>query len=464
MMKLYRKNPHKIAAPTMTFVNNFDTDNFEDEEMIELSETTATILKSQTINDTTPGSILCDFQVLINAIGADGIVSSGKYCLIPAKLLEDINQQLSKPIKITLQRVQQKSYPPIHGLYLLLRATGIVSAVGQGKTQKLILNAEILHSWQQLNPTERYCTLLEAWMLHTHQEILGDRRGSASDGNMVVRLWPLIMTKQHLSFPSYRDQDRISHAFGDHNLALLEMFGILQIETGKTEAGKGWRMKSIDVLPWGDAIMELLHNAEFVTSANLFSCPNVADGFNNLQPLLSPYFPLWQQTLMVPTMPFRSGRHIFKVTLGKCWRRIAIAGDATLWDFSRLILDSVDFDSDHLDMFTYKNLRGHKIEVFHPYAQEAPTTDEVTIGSLPLEIDSAMEYLFDFGDNWRFKILLEEIEHMPDLAGITQDNKEIESSAKKKKSRKKLANQWRGEVLETQGKAPEQYPDYGDEY
>jgi hypothetical protein len=45
-------------------------------------------------------------------------------------------------------------------------------------------------------------------------------------------------------------------------------------------------------------------------------------------------------------------------------------------------------------------------------------------------------YLFDFGDNWEFQLLLEEIK--PEVRILY------------------------GEMIGSQGKAPEQYPDWGD--
>jgi hypothetical protein len=62
-------------------------------------------------------------------------------------------------------------------------------------------------------------------------------------------------------------------------------------------------------------------------------------------------------------------------------------------------------------------------------------TDIVKIGSLPLSIGSSMEYIFDFGDWWEFKIELEKIQSdatQTDYVGI----------------------------IEQFGDAPEQYPDW----
>jgi hypothetical protein len=58
----------------------------------------------------------------------------------------------------------------------------------------------------------------------------------------------------------------------------------------------------------------------------------------------------------------------------------------------------------------------------------------VKIADLPLAVGSVMEYLFDFGDNWEFQLQLEEIK--PDLPpGYS-------------------------EIIASEGKAPEQYPDW----
>jgi len=70
--------------------------------------------------------------------------------------------------------------------------------------------------------------------------------------------------------------------------------------------------------------------------------------------------------------------------------------------------------------------------------EEALKTPEVLIGDLPLQPNATMAYLYDFGNNWEFQVTLERIDP-PDDA-LKQPI-----------------------ILETQGKAPEQYPSWGDE-
>ncbi|NEQ51647.1 MAG: hypothetical protein F6K11_16160, partial [Leptolyngbya sp. SIO3F4] len=194
------------------------------------------LLNKQTITNDQPGTILQDFQVLVEAVGIDGIAASGKRHQIPLKLLPDINQSLGNPLELDLKRPQQKSYSPIHGLYLLLRATGIVRVVAKGKKQLLILNPPVYDTWQQLNLTERYFTLLEAWLIRGNADMLGDERsGSLSEGDRVLRFWSdlILNHKKVRSFRKYNEQDHLSYWPGFHNLALMEMFGFLKITSGK---------------------------------------------------------------------------------------------------------------------------------------------------------------------------------------------------------------------------------------
>ena len=104
-------------------------------ESAALSETEIATLKQQVITEGGPGSILKDFQILLDFVGDTGIVVSGKHCLIPLKHLSELNQSLTAPIQLDLKRPKQKSFPPINGLYLILRASGLGQIVNQGKKE-----------------------------------------------------------------------------------------------------------------------------------------------------------------------------------------------------------------------------------------------------------------------------------------------------------------------------------------
>ena len=405
-----------------------------------LSEDVIALLQQQKITETEPGKILQDFQTLLDFVGEKGIPVSGKQNLLPMKSLAELNQHLSEPIQIALKRPQQKSYPPINGLYLLLRASGLGQIENRGKKPFLVLNSELLSSWQIFNPTERYCTLLETWLIHANDELLGEGRNNFNEGTKCLQSWPLITqnAQKGRKFRNYAEQQTLNYSPGLHNLALMKVFGLLQVESGQPQAGKGWRIKMVKKLPFGEALMQTVVRAFFGEGIIWESEENTAISFGVLQPTLQTYFPEWQNILSIPEPEIGSGVYTFKVSLGKIWRRIAISSQMTLETLSSLILQSVNFDCDHLDMFRYKNPLGRTIEITHPYADGYPSTDEVSIGELSLKEGATMTYIFDFGDWWEFDLKLEK---------IAPDEKRTDYGA----------------IIESKGLAPEQYPSWEDE-
>jgi hypothetical protein len=132
--------------------------------------------------------------------------------------------------------------------------------------------------------------------------------------------------------------------------------------------------------------------------------------FGAWQPIFQPFFPLWLENLRFPERKPRNGTFVFRVSLGKIWRLIAMPSGKTLDDLVQMILRSVKFDNDHLHAFTYRDRMGATMRVNHPAMDTPPYTDLVRIGALPLEPGQTMDLTYDFGDNWQFTVKLERIE------------------------------------------------------
>jgi hypothetical protein len=138
---------------------------------------------------------------------------------------------------------------------------------------------------------------------------------------------------------------------------------------------------------------------------------NVNVVFGELQTHFQPFFPEWENNLVfTSSSEFTEGIYIFKVSLAKAWRRIAIPAKLELDCLSDSILDAFDFDKDHLYQFRYKDRFGRSGQISHPYCEESPSTTQVRVGELPLQPGDRMIFLFDFGDNWEFDVQLEEIQ------------------------------------------------------
>jgi hypothetical protein len=316
---------------------------------------------------------------------------------------------------------------------LLLRASGLSHVKHVGKKQILVLDEALLQSWTKLNPTERYFTLLEAWMIWGNEEILGERYDPTGNLFKCLRFWSRIPDKG-LTFAKYTDQNDLAYSPGIYNIALLDLFGFVSVKSGKAEAGKGWRITRVQRLPFGDAMLQFLFTIYgkkgFVWAAQ----GNVNVTFGELETDFNPLFPEWKNNLVLTQSEFSEGIYVFKVSLGKAWRRIAIPAKLKLDWLSDSILDAFDFDNDHLYEFRYKDRFGRSGQVSHPYCEDSSSTAQVRVGELPLQPGDRMIFLFDFGDNWEFDVLLEEIQP---------------PSAKIKKPK----------ILEMQGEAPKQYWD-----
>lgn len=398
-------------------------------------------LRDLTIREDAPGSILRDFEALLGYFREGDLPITGTLQL-PNRVLPEINARLTHPLQLRLKRPRQKSYPHIQGLYLLARASGLTCVGGTGKKPLLSVDHAVYSVWEHLNPTERYGTLLESWLLRGRPEIVGEpgsRLFSVSENFTDWLRFSSGIPDEGVQIAGDNDaENRLRYIPGWHPLALLELFGLIGVQHGSPEPGKGWRIERIDRTRLGDALLALLLPEFLGDSGGIFELDELEDHapVGVLQPVFQPYFPEWRNSLSLPEETFREGTHIFKVSLGGIWFRIAVSGDEVLDALAYAILRAVEFDHDHLYMFSYRNRFGALEEVHHPYMDEGPWTNEVRVGDVPLRVGGTMIYLFDFGDNWKFDVTLEQV----DTDRIVK----------------------KPVVLEAHGEPPEQYPGWDD--
>ncbi|MCP4108279.1 MAG: hypothetical protein GY749_22505 [Desulfobacteraceae bacterium] len=206
----------------------------------------AEILSRQIISEKTPGSILRDFETVLNFIITDrpGLTEKGN--LLPLKALPKINNDLTFPLKFDLKRPGHGSYPNITGLYLLIRAAGL-SYVERTLTAhtKIVPDEEVCMSWHRLNLTERYFTLLETWLFKAKPEILKQDRTFETNLNRWFVFFANVPSIG-VNFSSTRKYEYLfSHSSGLYTITLMEMFGLIYVRHRNPEKGKKWRPESI---------------------------------------------------------------------------------------------------------------------------------------------------------------------------------------------------------------------------
>ncbi|TYQ29043.1 plasmid pRiA4b ORF-3 family protein [Pseudanabaena sp. UWO311] len=422
------------------------------QEKAPLSESSKQLLSKQVFTTNQPNTIVQDFETFIEFLQLHKVEVSANQNAIAPKYLADINERLSHPTKIDFQRPSQKSYPYIHGLYLLLRSSAIAQVQLDKKKNILRIDPQILQLWQELNDTEKYFNLLATWIFYAHEGIMDNASRSLNDWWYIFNFWNNLPAKG-LNFTSSKDEDWLRQ-LRLHNVALLYLFGFIEVKDAEPLAGKGWRITEAKPLPFGTALMHLLHATDWqrgmfleyeeeLEEERLLGVDVVVQQSTPTEILQEEFqaldlFPEWEKNLQLPEAESKDGVFIFKVSLKTAWRKIAIPSNLTLYDFSSAILKAFNFDNDHLHQFTYKDRQGCKQRITHPYSQDPPSTDEVLIRDWQIGIGDRITYVFDFGDWWEFNVVLESIE---------------EPDPKFKKAK----------VVDKKGKASEQYPDYDEE-
>ena len=405
----------------------------------ELTSTQIQCLKNQRFNDNEPGTLLKDFSSLLDFIGTTGIPVSKKNHLFAIKLLPQLNQLMSNPLDVKLKRPQQKSFPHINGLYLLLRASGLTHIVSEKKETKLILNNKVFADWKSMNQSECYFALFYAWWHQGNDEIIGEHCQGLSQnyfyGNghfFLETLGQGLDVKTDLRGLSY-----LRYRPGLHNLALMELFGFIQIKQDATLNKENWPIDTIKPTKWGSALLNYFFRHASSLEEMLFE-PSENNQAEPWSSELKSYIPNWKKSLIQPDKAvIEDGVVIFKVSLGKVYRKLAIPSGISLDELADCILAAFNFSNDHLYEFIYKNDYGIKERVVHPYAESDDDlyTSECIVGELPLYEGMEITFHFDFGDDWRFQVVVESI--------AAED---ISFSEPK--------------VIENHGKPPEQYPDW----
>ncbi|MFC2036411.1 plasmid pRiA4b ORF-3 family protein [Chloroflexota bacterium] len=373
-------------------------------------------LRALEVSEDGPGTVLRDFQMLLSFVQEQQLPASKVYRLPPRKVLPEINARLAQPIELGLKQPQLKSYPHIHGLYLLLRANGLGCIRGTSAKPVLAIDEAVYDAWSSLNPTERYFTLLETWLVRGYPEIVGERGNRVRFiGDYFLDCADLVYAAQGDGLP-VADSDRAEWYYryspGLYGVALLELFGFLTVQHGRPQEGLAWQIEHVSSTPLGTAVFALLAEGPFGDLRKVRELEDAPpESFGVLQPTFQPYVPAWRTNLSLPVWAFREGVHVFKVSLWRgLWRRIAVPGRLTMDALATAIINAFEFTHDHLYRFSYRNSFGVETHITHPYLEEEPFTSEVLIGQVPLREGQSMIYLYDFGDQWEFDVTLERVD------------------------------------------------------
>lgn len=179
------------------------------------------------------GTIIKDFNALLAFIEEKGAVALTKSeTAFSMPYLEPLNEILSNPQKTGLSRPQQKAFPYINSLFLLLRLS-LLALVKKEKNKSIIcIDPSALNSWKQLKPVEQYGHLLTYLFHPDANAILGEN----SFKLLQNILWLHNDKKRVLEEINSKKWNALPH----YQVAALDLFGILSIKPMALKVRKGW--------------------------------------------------------------------------------------------------------------------------------------------------------------------------------------------------------------------------------
>ena len=197
---------------------------------------------------------------------------------------------------------------------MLLRSSGLALIDTASKKPRLQLDPVVLASWQSLNGAERYFALLKAWWVRSSEEAIGERPSWEDAMTKVMNFISQFQRTGKQVYETPQDSTGLRYRPGFHNLALMELFGLLEIRTLASVEGQGWHPAQMSLTDWGKSLAN--HYADFIEQARAPNTdpviPSLDFGalfdplvrFEQWSLVLRPEINGWQNELEIPRSSF----------------------------------------------------------------------------------------------------------------------------------------------------------------
>ncbi len=317
-----------------------------------------------------------------------------------------LNSILAYKIIVPFSRPLPKSFPNVINLFILFRISGLAELTTKGKYTALKVNSELYEQWKNFTVWEKYFNLLAVTLDNFSFEFINEdsrlfKWGRSSMIEQILKKKKLVYDKQ------------ISYHFDSFDYkciwVLYEQFGFVNVSFFEPEEGKKTIIETIMLTDWGNTFFTFLLSFDNPFQGLYFV---ETDNETYFKDAFTKGIPQVKNYLKIPDNEKVDGLYTFIVKLGNAKRSIIIDSSNELDELCYFILKCFDFDYDHMYMVTVKDRFGKKVNYNGcpdmSYV-DSPTTEDITIGELAIRPCSKMEYIYDFGDNWKFEITLESI-------------------------------------------------------
>ncbi|MDZ7934464.1 MAG: hypothetical protein U5M51_05765 [Emticicia sp.] len=360
-----------------------------------------------------------DFQIFLSHLKSKKtfeLTNAG--AKIKTKDLLDLNEQSNHKALWINEKSTQKKFSMLN-FFLYISIYGKLAKVFTNeKGVNTLIPSERLELFFQLNTSEQYCFILKTLWCDVNWEKINDDRGLwfIRDGISILTKAKInkvySISNRHVSelklYLMYKPYCEFFECMGWYELIPTK---------GVTKVGSyDLPYESITVSEFGAKIGQILEKERDWLTWNTRESLGSWDEDEETQvetkeeDFITPFKSLFDEPIddILPLSPilFKGGRYVFRLDISKtAYRLIEIGGEATLLDLHEMIQDGLNFDNDHLFSFTIDEQEFTGA----PYDFDSPEyiAQNVLIGNLDLEQGKKINYVFDFGDNWEFNLVVE---------------------------------------------------------
>lgn len=297
-------------------------------------------------------------------------------------------------------RTPQYKYLLLHFFYNLSTA-GEILKIDYSRSTKYLIKDKNFVLYKKLSESEKYLFLLETFWLDCDWEKM---QSPKTNTNIEFNLENYLEKVMAFKKPIVNDQ--LKYQLGAF-LKYLNYLGLWEVDFLKlklTEVGKSiipilisnWSLKNYNI-----PLLRKMGYEFGINGARMaYQDPFWID-FTELFPEVNGTIPRIEAKKI-------SGNYIFKIKLGKIWRKVKISASAVLANLHLMIQDAFDFDDDHLYSFFMSNKPWDGPGYGRIEEGRAFNAAEKKLSELNLELGQEFLYIFDYGTEWRFKIRMEE--------------------------------------------------------
>ena len=380
--------------------------------------------KPNNIDEQAIRATVADFSLFCSYINENKPLLSKRKAQLGKKNLFEINALLHFRKDVAAPNYQQESYPVINLLFNLATQKKLYVKT-TGPKGNIFLSATLgKKEFDRLNIFEQYVFLFEAfWCAFDFGETLifgfnpvEEAFKTFSRSTAGKELKKGAFTKRPDYDPLFSYSASIIHYFNYFGLCHF----VPVADTDKKLTRYDDSIRTVTPTELGVKLGKILKEQEIVRW-NIPALKEVGfykgdvredPGFVPLYKIIAPLFPAGKVKNIVSYNPgIIKGCYRFKVSLaGNIWRKIELSHQHSLLDFHNAIQDAFDFDDDHLYSFFMDGKKYSRNAYNSPLIDEGPHVDEISIGELELYEGQQVLYLFDYGDEWEFNVLLEKID------------------------------------------------------